>query len=377
MCGRAVQQASSVLTAASILGCHPKNLSNSDSSEKINMSPGRTFIVFQKHSNPSSEESKGNEKIQLCSTEKVWGLINRKGTPNSPLPTGPSKHFSNLMFNARSETAAEKPSFRNLITTSKSCILPLNGYYEWKTPSKDTVGNNGKQPYYVHRSDAMPLFVAGLYTVVSTGYAEKDELHTFTMLTTSACPQLRWLHHRMPVLLWDETQVKKWIDSPTPQLLDELASIANSTANHPNLTWYPVTKKMSNVQYDGMDSINPIKLEKLPSIKSFFGKNSMKPSMRNSTIKTGSKMKAMAVRNEIQESSKKSSFFSNHLSKNTTSKRSDSETYSNTTTSETSAKRHKSISCSDMSSSTPGSSKKSSSSKSKRKRDITSYFNSR
>jgi len=286
MCGRAVQRSAAVLNAATILGCHPNSFSSLqvEGSTRMNMSPGNTFTVLQKDTKSvsnandylrtKSEINNNDKKAEFCTREKVWGLITRKGTSSSPLPKGASKHFSNLMFNARSETAAEKPSFRNLISSAKSCILPLDGYYEWKTPSKDTIGNNNKQPYYVHRSDGLPLFVAGLYTEVSTGYPEQNELHTFTMLTTSACPQLKWLHHRMPVLLWDENLIKKWISSPSSQLLEEVASLSNNTGHHPNLAWHPVTKKMSNVQYDGMDSIAPIKLQKLPSITSFFGNNS-------------------------------------------------------------------------------------------------------
>merc|ERR1712071_390715 len=69
----------------------------------------------------------------------------------------------------------------------------------------------------------------------------------------------------------DDEVIKQWLNTPSSDLLSHIAKSANSS-NHPNLAWYPVTKKMSNVQYQNLDCVHPIKLEKLPSIKSFFGK---------------------------------------------------------------------------------------------------------
>ena len=100
---------------------------------------------------------------------------------------------------------------------------------------------------------------------------ENGFLHTFTVLTTSASPQLKWLHHRMPVLISDEKLAKQWLKSPSSELLQKISSLA-STQSNPLLAWHPVTKKMSSTQYNGKDTILPVKLEELPSIKSFFGK---------------------------------------------------------------------------------------------------------
>ena len=311
MCGRAVQNATAVDIAASILNYKQKSAVN-ESSNHRNMSPGHSFVVLQKKNQlnddkykQSEDETKSSKNKTIHSpenvicTEKIWGLITRGGTSSSPLEPGPSKHFSNLMFNARSETAAEKKSFRNLLN-SKSCIIPLTGFYEWKVLTKDIIGagsTNRKQPYFVHRSDSKPLFVAGLYTSVSTGWKANDTnnhenvpgnrisgsspsssysfgnsiLNTFTILTTKASSQIEWLHHRMPVLLWDECLVRKWLESPSPALLDEIATHSN-TRYEANLSWHPVSKKVSNVQYNGIDCMSPIKLEKNPSISNFFGK---------------------------------------------------------------------------------------------------------
>lgn len=63
------------------------------------------------------------------------------------------------MFNARSETVMDKPSFRAAIT-SRRCAVPADGYYEWKAP--DT-GRSRKQPYYVHPRDGSGIWFAGIY----------------------------------------------------------------------------------------------------------------------------------------------------------------------------------------------------------------------
>jgi putative SOS response-associated peptidase YedK len=125
-----------------------------------------------------------------------WGLVTKSGSQRNPLPSDSEDskarmalHFQNLMFNARSDTLFSKPTFSRLLSQSKSCVVALDGYFEWK--SSPLAGGKGKkQPYFVHRkvSDATPkqsyLLMAGLWTRVSTGIPEEPTLDTFTMLTT-------------------------------------------------------------------------------------------------------------------------------------------------------------------------------------------------
>lgn len=317
MCGRAAQNATAVENAVSLLSGGNTKLVDTfreqqksqkeDAKNTINMSPGQSFVVIHQTNNnssisPSSLSSSSSSlppSENLMTTQKIWGLITKSGTSSSPLPRGPSQHFSNLMFNARSETAAEKPSFRPLISNCKTCLVPLNGFYEWKTPPTSSVGSDGrKQPYYVHRSDGKPLLVAGLYTSVSTGDVSDPTLHTFSILTTSASAQLSWLHHRMPVFIWDHALAQKWLTHPNSNVLDELAKSAN-TSTIPELAWHPVTKKMSKVTYDGMDSNLPIQLEKVPSIKSFFTSSKQCPAPKSmstgSNCNNSSKMKEKQI----------------------------------------------------------------------------------
>src|SRR4051794_28559475 len=78
-----------------------------------------------------------------------WGLV-----PN--WWSKPLKELRMATFNARAETVAEKPFFRDAFNRSR-CLIPASGYYEWL----DTPG--GKQPYYFTRRDGLPLTIAGIY----------------------------------------------------------------------------------------------------------------------------------------------------------------------------------------------------------------------
>ena len=69
------------------------------------------------------------------------------------------------MINARSETLAEKPAFKGLLA-KKRCLIPMDGFYEWKAGAADgpvnAKGKPLKQPMFIHRIDGEPLAVAGL-----------------------------------------------------------------------------------------------------------------------------------------------------------------------------------------------------------------------
>ncbi len=106
------------------------------------------------------------------------------------------------MINARSETAAEKPSFRSAVK-SRRCLVPASGFYEW------VKGPDGKQPHFIHFADARTFAFAGLWERWSKG--ENGPLETFTILTTTPNDLISDLHDRMPVILPPETYVD-WLE---------------------------------------------------------------------------------------------------------------------------------------------------------------------
>jgi putative SOS response-associated peptidase YedK len=106
------------------------------------------------------------------------------------------------MINARSETVAEKPAFRQAIR-SRRCIVPASGYFEWKsTPA-------GKLPHYITTRDGSLFSLAGIWESWKT--SEGGNLETFSLLTTAANSVMLPIHDRMPVILRPDA-FSLWLD---------------------------------------------------------------------------------------------------------------------------------------------------------------------
>ena len=110
------------------------------------------------------------------------------------------------MFNARVETAAEKPSFRTPMRRRRA-LIPATGWYEWEGVEKP------RTPYYIHEDDQELFAFAGLWDQWRVD--EGITLLSATILTTSAVGQMKHLHHRMPVRL-PKNQWNNWLDWDVP-----------------------------------------------------------------------------------------------------------------------------------------------------------------
>jgi putative SOS response-associated peptidase YedK len=112
------------------------------------------------------------------------------------------KSIGNQLINARSESAASKPTFRDSFRRRR-CLIAADGFYEWKKIGKQ------KQPYLIRMPDNRPFAFAGLWD----RWGEGDErFESCTILTTAANEQLRELHDRMPVIL-DPADYDQWLDA--------------------------------------------------------------------------------------------------------------------------------------------------------------------
>jgi putative SOS response-associated peptidase YedK len=123
------------------------------------------------------------------------------------------------MINARAETVAEKPAFRDALKTRR-CLVVADGFYEWQPRPGGPPGRR-KQPFHITRADGAPFAFAGLW---ASWHGDGDEaLRTCTIITTEANDVLRDVHDRMPVMLPDAAAEEAWLDHGTPQpLLAEL-----------------------------------------------------------------------------------------------------------------------------------------------------------
>jgi putative SOS response-associated peptidase YedK len=142
------------------------------------------------------------------------------------------------MINARVETVAVKPAFRNLLRKQR-CLVVADGYYEWQKQGTK------KQPYFIHADDDQPFAFAALWDRWSK---QQPPLETCTILTTQADERIAAIHDRMPLVLMPE-EYSLWLD-PHQQdvaILQELLRQKRPFA----LRADPVTPYVNNVRNEG------------------------------------------------------------------------------------------------------------------------------
>lgn len=120
------------------------------------------------------------------------------------------------IINARSETAGQKPLFKQ----GRPCLLPASGYYEWAPAA-----NGGKKTkYYFTQTQSPLMYLAGLYRAGR----EEDGLAECVILTRAADPGPDRIHDRMPVIV-PPTHIDAWLKEKD----------AGPTVKADQLTWQP------------------------------------------------------------------------------------------------------------------------------------------
>ena len=147
------------------------------------------------------------------------------------------------LINARAETVHAKPSFGTAFR-SRRCLVPANGWFEWQRTGV------GKQPYYLALADGSPLSFAALWERWGGG---GEFMESFTIITTTAAPQLAGIHDRQPAII-DPDQFDDWLDptSPVPWLLE--------LVREPRAGPYerrPVSTRVNRVQNDDPGILDP------------------------------------------------------------------------------------------------------------------------
>ena len=147
--------------------------------------------------------------------------------------------------NARGETVAEKPSFRDAFKRRR-CIVPASGFYEWKAEA------GGKQPYYIRLKSDEPLAMAGLWE--SWRDPAGEVVRTFCIVTTSANALMESIHDRMPVLLRPD-KFQRWLDPAAPG-----DSVADEVRPYPAeaMEAWPVSKAINRASNEGAELIDPL-----------------------------------------------------------------------------------------------------------------------
>ena len=148
--------------------------------------------------------------------------------------------IGNRMINARSETVAEKPSFRNAYK-KRRCLVLADGFYEWHKEG------DVKTPYFISLADGSPFAFAGLWEDWNS--EESDEsLQTTAIITTAASDFMAQLHQRMPVVM-RPAEAERWLAGDM-ELLPELIDAS------PEFQAWPVDRKVNNARNEGADLID-------------------------------------------------------------------------------------------------------------------------
>lgn len=148
------------------------------------------------------------------------------------------------MINARAETLAEKPSFRDAFR-KRRLLVPVSGFYEWKKKE------GAKQPYYITRKDNRLFSLAGLWELWDKG---DTPLESFTILTTEPNSLISKLHNRMPVIIPKEAY-QDWLNPASEaELLQKLL------VPYPpeDLTFHPVSRLVNSPASDNPELIKPV-----------------------------------------------------------------------------------------------------------------------
>jgi putative SOS response-associated peptidase YedK len=151
-----------------------------------------------------------------------------------------------LLINARSETAREKPAFKNAIKRRR-CLIPADGYYEWH------VSGDRKRPYFIHRRDGQPFGFAGL-TETWTG-PNGEELDTVAIVTAAASPDLAELHHRVPVTIAPQ-DFERWIDSRSNDVESVMPLLTGPAIGE--FAWHEVSQRVNRAANDDAQLLLPI-----------------------------------------------------------------------------------------------------------------------
>jgi len=164
-----------------------------------------------------------------------WGLV--------PFWASDPRELGVTTINARAETVAERPAYRDAFARRR-CLVVADGFYEW----------SGGDPHWITRADGELFAFAGLWASwrPRKAGADVEPLHSCTIVTTAAEGPVRDLHDRMPVILSPSDEAV-WLDPATPaEDLHELLATA-----HPSLVVRPVSRAVNDARHDEPDCLDP------------------------------------------------------------------------------------------------------------------------
>lgn len=197
--------------------------------EQPNLQP--RYNVAPTQSAPVIRERDGARHIGMLR----WGLLPKWSKDAS----GAAK-----MINARSETIAEKPAYREAFR-ARRCLVPADGFYEWRVQGKT------KQPYRICLADGGAFAFAGLWESWADPNEDGAIVETYTVATVVAAASIEHIHHRMPVMLEVENY-QTWLTGDS-----EAAAALLKPFHDEKLRSFEVSPRVGNVRNDDPDLLEP------------------------------------------------------------------------------------------------------------------------
>jgi putative SOS response-associated peptidase YedK len=243
MCGRFAVTTDPAALAQKIQAINEARASES-AGPNYNVAPTTTITtVVRRHDEPDDEPTR---RVRLMR----WGLIPpwaKAGADGAPESKGPQ------LINARADKVTTSPAFR-ASAKSKRCLVPMDGYYEWRANPAGDAGAGKKArktPFYLHRADGEMLFAAGLWSVWKPA-KDASPLLSCTIITTDAVGPLGEIHDRMPLIV-SERDWDRWLDPDSPADLELLAAPPDVHG----IEMREISTLVNNVRNNGPELLEP------------------------------------------------------------------------------------------------------------------------
>jgi putative SOS response-associated peptidase YedK len=171
---------------------------------------------------------------------RLWGLIPAWAK---------DRKLGSRLINARVETVAQRPSFREAFRRRR-CLVPADGFYEWAARA-----TGARQPVHIALPGRRCFAIAGLWERWHD--PQGGSIESCTLLTTGSSPQLHALHDRMPVIL-DPADYTAWLD-PRPADEASLLRLARGGLGE-GFELLPVSRRVNDVRLDDAACLEPASL---------------------------------------------------------------------------------------------------------------------
>lgn len=173
-----------------------------------------------------------------------WGFV--PGWVKDP------RDFS-LLINARAETMAQKPAFRDAVRNSR-CVVPASGYYEWMKGE-----GLARQPYYISSAETETMAFAGLHSTWAGPNGE--EVDTVCIVTVDPNLEISGVYDRMPAILRGEAAIDAWLNTRDVDVAEAVGLAV--TPPQGTMRFHPVSRAIGRAVAEGPELIMPLTAEQV------------------------------------------------------------------------------------------------------------------